>query len=165
MRRFFTFLLVISLNALVFGQNITFDINLTIKDSLYYFQDKKYSGEVIAIYPNGQARQKFETINGLATGVCYNYFEDPTFDKSKFLDTSIIRSLNQKITKKKKEIIEKKKDTLNKQNEINKYIEDDIGGIKKLEKLKEKNVENELNKRKQKQWDSLTTLNIQKKKY
>jgi antitoxin component YwqK of YwqJK toxin-antitoxin module len=163
MRHFLTSFLVIILNTLVFGQNITYDLNLTIKDSLYYFQDKKYSGEVIAIYPNGQAKQKFETINGLATGISYNYFEDLTFDKNKFLDTSVIRSLNQKITKKKKHILDKKKDTLNKQNQINKYIDDDIGGYKKLEKLKEKNAENDLNKRKQKQWDSLTTLNNQKK--
>ena len=163
MRQFFTFFLVIILNALVFGQNITFDINLTIKDSLYFFQDKKHSGEVISLYPNGQAKKKFETINGLATGVCYNYVEDTTFDKIKFLDTSIIRILNQKIIKNNDNILSLVEDTVNKQKEIISYVKLTIGGSEKLEKLELKKLDNNLNKKLQKQWDSLTILNNHKK--
>jgi antitoxin component YwqK of YwqJK toxin-antitoxin module len=163
MRYFFTFFLLLILDTLVLGQNVTYDLNLTKKDSLYYLQDKKYTGEVISVYPNGQAKKKFETINGLATGICYNYFEDSTFDKSKFLDTSFVRILNQKIIKNNGDILRVKENILNKQNEIINYVEVTIGGSKKLEKLETKKLDNNLNKKLQKQWDSLTNLNNQKK--
>lgn len=142
-------------------QQIVYEDLLDKKDNLYYFLSSKYSGDVAVKYNNGQIKQRYKVKDGVGQDTLINYFEDSKFDRSKFLDTSYCFMLSGKIKQKKELIITLINDTLKSRQEINNFIENEIGGIKKLEKLNERSSDGKLNKKNQMLIDSLTYFNSQ----
>lgn len=137
------------------SQQIIYDNQLTKKDSVFYLKNSIYTGDVALLYANGQIKQRFSAIDGIAQDTLISYFLDSKFEKSKFLDTSITRELYEKIEIKKQMINSLIKDTIANRKRINNYIDNEIGGLKKLEKLKDKSIEADLNKKNQIKIDSL----------
>lgn len=145
-------------------QQIVYEGLLDKKDNMYYLLSSKYNGDVAVKYNNGQIKQRYKVKDGVAQDTLINYFEDSKFDRSKFLDTSFCFMISGKIKQKKELITALINDTLKSRQEINNFIENEIGGIKKLEKLNERSTDGKLNKKNQLKIDSLNYINAQQTK-
>lgn len=121
---------------------------LTIKDNLWYSGEELYTGEVITVSQD-QIETRYSVEKGVPSGLFTKYFLDNTFKKANYKDTTKIRRLNQAIVSENNELSSLIKDTLLAYNELISYIDNEIGGDKKLQKLLEKAQANKL-KEKQK---------------
>jgi antitoxin component YwqK of YwqJK toxin-antitoxin module len=131
-----------------FSQNAHLQKDLTKKDSLWYYGDAVYTGEVITLSQD-QIETRYSVEKGVPSGWFTKYFLDYAFKKSNYKDTSEIRRLNQEIVVENNKLNSLIKDSLLAYNELISYINNDIGGDKKLQKLEEKKQANKL-KEKQK---------------
>ncbi len=129
-----------------FSQNVHFQKDLTKKDNLWYSGEELYTGEVITLSQD-QIETRYSVEKGVPSGMFTKYFLDNTFKKSNYKDTSEIRGLNQEIIIENNKSNSLIKDSLLAYNELTSYINDEIGGDKKLQKLLEKEQANKLNEK------------------
>lgn len=134
--------------SLGFSQNVHFQSDLTKKDNLWYYGNELYTGEVFTRNQD-QIETRYSVEKGVPTGLFTKYFLDNTFKKSNYKDTSEVRRLNQENESENKRLISLINDSLLAYNELISYINNEIGGDKKLQKLLENARENKL-KEKQK---------------
>lgn len=138
-----------------FSQQIIFDNQLDKKDNVFYFLNSKYNGDVAVRYNNSQIKQRFTVREGIAQDTLINYFEDSKFDRNNYLDTSFCFMIDEQIKLKMGLMATLIIDTLKNRQEINNFIENEIGGFNKLEKLNERSSDGKLNKKNQIKIDSL----------
>lgn len=131
-----------------FSQNVRFQKDLTKKDNLWYSGEELYIGEVITLSQD-QIETRYSVEKGVPSGMFTKYFLNNTFKKSNYQDTAEIRRLNQEIVIENNKLNSLIKDSLLAYNKLISYINDEIGGDKKLQKLLEKALANKL-KEKQK---------------
>ena len=127
-------------------QNVRFQKDLTKKDNLWYSGEDLYTGEVITLSQD-QIETRCSIEKGVPSGLFTKYFLDNTFKKSNYKDTSEIRRLNQEIVIENNKLNSLIKDSLLAYNELISYINNEIGGDKKLQKLVEKKEANKLNEK------------------
>lgn len=132
--------------SLGFSQNIRYQSDLTKKDNLWYSGEELYTGEVIT-RSQDQIETRCSIEKGVPSGLFTKYFLDNTFKKSNYKDTSEIRRLNQEIVIENNKLNSLIKDSLLAYNELISYINNEIGGDKKLQKLVEKKEANKLNEK------------------
>lgn len=145
-----------SIISLGFSQNIRYQSDLTKKDNLWYSGDELYSGEVITRNQD-QIETRYSVEKGVPTGLFTKYFLDNTFKKSNYKDTSEVRRLNQEIETENKRLNSLINDSLLAYNELISYINNEIGGDKKLQKLLEKAQANKLNEKQKVLMDNFAT--------
>ena len=131
---------------LAFSQSVYFQNALTKKDNLWYYGDAVYTGEVITLSQD-QIETRYSVEKGVPSGWFTKYFLDYAFKKSNYKDTSEIRRLNQEIVIENNKLNSLIKDSLSAYNELISYINNEIGGDKKLQKLEEKKQANKLNEK------------------
>lgn len=129
-----------------FCQNVHFQKDLTKKENLWYSGEELYTGEVITMSQD-QIETRYDVEKGVPSGLHTRYFWDNTFKKSNYKDTSEIRRLNQAIVIENNKLNSLIKDSLLAYNELTSYINNEIGGDKKLQKLVEKEQANKLNEK------------------
>ncbi len=129
-----------------FSQNVRFQKDLTKKDNLWCSGEELYTGEVITLSLD-QIETRYSVEKGVPSGLFTKYFLDYTFKKSNYKDTSEIRRLNQEIVIENNKLNSLIKDSLLAYNELISYINNEIGGDKKLQKLIEKKQANKLNEK------------------
>ena len=129
-----------------FSQNVRFQSDLIKKDNLWYSGEELYTGEVITLSQD-QIETRCSIEKGVPSGLHTRYFWDNTFKKSNYKDTSEVRRLNQEIESENKQLISLINDSLLAYNELISYINNEIGGDKKLQKLVEKKQANKLNEK------------------
>ena len=105
-----------------------------------------YTGEVITLSMD-QIETRYGVEKGVPSGLFTKYFLDNAFKKSNYKDTSEIRRLNQEIVIENNKLNSLIKDSLLAYNELISYINNEIGGDKKLQKLVEKEQANKLNEK------------------
>ena len=127
-------------------QNVRFQKDLTKKDNLWYSGEELYNGEVITLSLD-QIETRYSVEKGVPSGLFTKYFLDYTFKKSNYKDTSEIRRLNQAIVIENNKLNSLIKDSLMAYNDLISYINNEIGGDKKLQKLVEKKQANKLNEK------------------
>ena len=137
---------LLCLVELGFSQNVRFQKDLTKKDNLWYSGEELYTGEVITLSLD-QIETRYSVEKGVPSGLFTKYFLDYTFKKSNYKDTSEIRRLNQAIVIENNKLNSLIKDSLLAYNELISYINNEIGGDKKLQKLVEKEQANKLNEK------------------
>ena len=129
-----------------FCQNVHFQKDLTKKENLWYSGEELYTGEVITMSQD-QIETRYDVEKGVPSGLFTKYFLDNAFKKSNYKDTSEIRRLNQEIVIENNKSNSLIKDSLLAYNELTSYINNEIGGDKKLQKLVEKEQANKLNEK------------------
>jgi len=129
-----------------FSQNVHFQKDLTKKENLWYSGEELYTGEVITLSMD-QIETRYSVEKGVPTGLFTKYFLDYTFKKSNYKDTSEIRRLSQVIVIENNKLNSLIKDSLMAYNDLISYINNEIGGDKKLLKLVVKKEENKLNEK------------------
>jgi antitoxin component YwqK of YwqJK toxin-antitoxin module len=122
------------------------------------WNDNPYSGFVANFYETGQLKSIYEVRDGMSNGKVTEYNFDKNFNKSSFRDTSFINQLNKEIALKKKELELLIQDTIKASKESKDYLNYEIGGYDKWLKLKEKNDEGKLNKKKKEDFDKYESL-------
>jgi antitoxin component YwqK of YwqJK toxin-antitoxin module len=138
--------LMLCLVEVGFSQNVRFQSDLTKKDNLWYSGEDLYTGEAITLSQD-QIETRCSIEKGVPSGLFTKYFLDNTFKKSNYKDTSEIRRLNQEIVIENNKLNSLIKDSLLAYNELISYINNEIGGDKKLQKLVEKKEANKLNEK------------------
>ena len=139
-------LLMLCIIEVGFSQNVRYQLDLTKKDNLWYSGEDLYTGEVITLSQD-QIETRCSIEKGVPSGLFTKYFLDNTFKKLNYIDTSEIRRLNQEIVLENNKLNSLIKDSLLAYNELISYINNEIGGDKKLQKLVEKKQANKLNEK------------------
>jgi len=139
---------IFSLIEIGFSQNVRFQSDLTKKDNLWYSGKELYSGEVIT-WSKDQIETRYSVEKGVPSGLFTKYYLDNTFKKSNYKDTTEIRRLINEIEIENNKLNSLIKDSLLAYNEMVSFINNEIGGEIKLQKLLEKAQANKL-KEKQK---------------
>lgn len=138
--------------------NMIFESQLKSQNQKLLWNDNPYSGLVANFYETGQLKSIYEVKDGISNGKVTEYNFDKNFNKSSFRDTSFINQLNKEIALKKKEIELLIQDTIKAYKESKDYLNYEIGGYDKWLKLKEKNDEGKLNKKKKEDFDKYESL-------
>jgi antitoxin component YwqK of YwqJK toxin-antitoxin module len=138
--------------------NLVFESQLTSQNQKLIWNDNPYSGLVANFYETGQLKSIYEVKDGISNGKVTEYNFDKNFNKSSFRDTSFINQLNKEIALKKKELELLIQDTIKASKESKDYLNYEIGGYDKWLKLKEKNDEGKLNKKKKEDFDKYESL-------
>jgi antitoxin component YwqK of YwqJK toxin-antitoxin module len=139
---------IFSLIEIGFSQNVRFQSDLTKKDNLWYSGKELYSGEVVT-WSKDQIETRYSVEKGVPIGLFTKYYLDNTFKKSNYKDTTEIRRLINEIEIENNKLNSLIKDSLLAYNEMVSFINNEIGGEIKLQKLLEKAKANKL-KEKQK---------------
>jgi antitoxin component YwqK of YwqJK toxin-antitoxin module len=108
-----------------------------VNNGNYFYNNSPYSGIIIKI-ENNQMTEKFSVQEGKQNGQFIEYYFDAQFKKENFRDTSLINSLSNSIQNLNSDIPKLINDTINSWNSLSKYLDEEIGGAKKFEKLNEK---------------------------
>jgi antitoxin component YwqK of YwqJK toxin-antitoxin module len=138
--------------------NLIFESQLTSQNQKLIWNDNPYSGLVAKFYETGQLKSIYEVKDGISNGKVTEFNFDKNFNKSSFKDTSFINQLNKEIVLKKKELELLIQDTIKASKESKDYLNYEIGGYDKWLKLKEKNDEGKLNKKKKEDFDKYESL-------
>jgi antitoxin component YwqK of YwqJK toxin-antitoxin module len=139
-------------------QKIVIESQLTLKENKFYQKDQLYSGQVICLFENGQIKSMIEIKDGLPNGKTIEFLFDKSFQKTNYKDSVEIRKCHTLMSEKKAEIEINIQDTLIASKELKDFINYEIGGDDKLVKLKEKNDEGKLNKKKKEDFDKYESL-------
>jgi antitoxin component YwqK of YwqJK toxin-antitoxin module len=158
MKYFISLTLILLKLNFSFCQQLVFESKLNTKNNVYILNSEPYSGFVISLYPNLQQKSIKEVKNGIIEGKVVEYWEDEDFSIKKYLDTSEINSLNNQIIIQKKELELTVKNSMQAEKEEIDYLNNEIGGIEKLQKLSEKNKEGKLSNKKKEHFDRYEVL-------
>lgn len=160
MNKDLTFKILIFLSAILqnfaFGQKTIDGTYLFKKNDKYFLDNKLYSGQVVH-FKLGQVSHKYTMEDGIPTGIYTTYYTDNNFIRERYRDTTAIRKF--------------RTDSIIESEKINKLINDSIaifrqieefkaqiGGEKKLNKLKDQYVNDKLNKKNQELWNNFSLL-------
>jgi antitoxin component YwqK of YwqJK toxin-antitoxin module len=152
-----TLFLCLLFNLALFSQNVL-ETQLVSQNSIYHYNQKPFTGFAIKYFSRGQIESICELKDGLKTGKYISFYEDLQFEKSRFKDSSAIRNFELEVSKTISEINVLINDTLSNSNKINSYFENEIGGEKKLLKLKEKFESGNLKGKKLDEYNSFVSL-------
>ena len=136
----------VSLISPVYCQAIVNSINLIERDNFFYYNEELFDGYVFQTFENGQLGSMGEIKDGQYNGK-FVYYRKDKFSFQFYRDTS---EINKRLIEKnmKEKYLEKiKLDSSNLSIEMYDFIENEIGGIQKLEKYKEKRIQGKLNKK------------------
>lgn len=130
-------------------------------NNLIYFNDNLYSGLVSDYNNKGQLVSKYEVLNGYKNGLYQRFYESSNFDKTKYKDTSLISVYNKELQSMQLKIVNIESDSLKKSLEITDFINYQIGGVKKLDKLRIKNEKGKLKSTEKDMFDKLMKLKLE----
>jgi antitoxin component YwqK of YwqJK toxin-antitoxin module len=146
------FVAVICIQGQLYSQPTRIQAQLTQRDGIYYDGEIVFNGFVVSLN-QGQPSTKYEIQAGKPKGVFTSYHFDSNFKKENYKDTAEIRKLeklNEEISLKIKSLVE---DTNKTSQELAAFIDNEIGGGKKLTKLLAKKSENKLGEKQQQLWE------------
>lgn len=154
-----TFICFALFTQLLSQSTITLD-QATVNNGGYLFNNTPFTGVVLKI-ENGQKLEQFSVKDGKKNGQYIEYFFNAQFKKENFRDTSLINSLSNSVQNLKSEIPKLINDTINSWNSLSKCYNEEIGGAKKFEKLKEKFNAQKLKGEQLDLWNKYIALNAQ----
>jgi antitoxin component YwqK of YwqJK toxin-antitoxin module len=155
-----TFWTILILNLFIsnlgFSQKTIDGTYLFKKNDKYFLDNQLYSGEVV-YFRLGQVSHKYTMLDGIPIGIYTTYHTDNDFIRERFRDTLAIRKFRTD------SVLESVKinNLINDSLAIYKQIEEfktQIGGEKKLNKLKDRYANNKLNKKNQELWNNFSSL-------
>ncbi|MFN4952311.1 MAG: toxin-antitoxin system YwqK family antitoxin [Flavobacteriales bacterium] len=151
------FVAVICFQGKLHSQPIRIQAQLTQRDGIYYDGEIVFNGFIVSLN-QGQPSTKYEIQAGKPKGVFTFYHFDSNFKKENYKDTAEIRKLeklNEEISLKIKSLVE---DTNKTSQELAAFIDNEIGGGKKLTKLLAKKSENKLGEKQQQLWERYNSI-------
>ena len=142
-------LIISSTCALAQRNNIN---DLSITDNKYFQNGSPYSGVAYNCYQSGQLKEEFSLMNGMLNGIYATYKIDDRYDKSKYIDTTLIVKKIILIEEVKLDILKLKKDSIRSLDSIWILEEELFGGrifkqLESIEVLKRKEKEKKLNEK------------------
>jgi antitoxin component YwqK of YwqJK toxin-antitoxin module len=146
------FVAVVCIQGRLYSQYTRIQAELTQRDGIYYDGEIVFNGFIVSLN-QGQPSTKYEIQAGKPKGVFTSYHFDSNFKKENYKDTAEIRKLeklNEEISLKIKSLVE---DTNKTSQELAAFIDNEIGGGKKLTKLLAKKSENKLGEKQQQLWE------------
>lgn len=159
----FYILFYVFLSSFLYGQKTVYLTEIEEDASkLNYYENKLFSGIAVDVFPSGQKKNEQTFKNGLKSGTYKSFYSDNGFNQVNFKDTALINSTLVKIMILEQSILASKLDTTETSIDLNDFIDDAIGGLKKLTKLKTKNSEGKLNTKK---LEDLKNYEVKKKIY
>lgn len=147
------FILIIGFIYKNYAQTIVSYSNLKVRDNILYNGEQIFSGLVMKTFMSNQPKSISEIKDGKINGKVIEFNEEISFVSTVYKDTTEIKRLNAQISSKKQELEQAIQDTLKASKNQNDFINYEIGGIEKLLKLKEKDAEGKLNKKKKEIYD------------
>jgi antitoxin component YwqK of YwqJK toxin-antitoxin module len=150
MKIFISFLILIFCCPFISLAQFVNSSDLSLLDDKYCLNRKPYSGIVLNFNQNEQLISKFQLEKGLLSGPFESYYEEEAFKKTEYLDTSVINRLKAENKEVLDEIYQLKLDSLKIGNELKDFVNYELGGQSKLEKLKIKDAKGKLNTKKKK---------------
>jgi|688.fasta_scaffold72338_4 antitoxin component YwqK of YwqJK toxin-antitoxin module len=151
------FVAVICIQGQLYSQSIRIQAELTQRDGIYYDGEIVFNGFIVSL-KQGQPDTKHEIQAGKPKGVFTSYHFDSNFKKENYKDTAEIRKLeklNEEFSLKIKSLVE---DTIKTSQELAVFIDNEIGGGKKLAKLLAKKSENKLREKQQQLWEKYNSF-------
>ena len=146
------FVAVIGIQGKLYSQPTRIQAELSQRDGIYYDGEIVFNGFIVSLN-QGQPSTKYEIQAGKPKGVFTSYHFDSNFKKENYKDTAEIRKLeklNEELSLKIKSLVE---DTIKTSQELAAFIDNEIGGGKKLTKLLAKKSENKLGEKQQQLWE------------
>jgi len=141
---FLTLFLCLSFFYNVYAQIVIDESQLELNNGKYLLNNTEYNGLVYSKYKTkGQYEYCYMMKNGVANGIYQTLIIDFNLDPTKFRDSSIIKLAYKEIESKKNNNEKISNDTIKATIDINEYLIN-IGGNKKLDKLKTKYKEGKL---------------------
>ncbi len=142
-------LIISSTCALAQRNNIN---DLSITDNKYFQNGSPYSGVAYNCYQSGQLKEEFSLMNGMLNGIYATYKIDDRYDKSKYIDTTLIVKKIILIEEVKLDILKLKKDSIRSLDSIWILEEELFGGkifkqLESIEVLKRKEKQKKLNEK------------------
>jgi antitoxin component YwqK of YwqJK toxin-antitoxin module len=128
------------------GQRQVFFSSLNNVTGVFKLNDIPFTGEAIKVNANSQRQieNSIEFIDGVPNGKYKTYYVDNKINPKLFYDSILIRTLNEQILAEETNILNFIKDSLDNFSKLQSLVSEDIGGVKKLNKLEEKNTEGKL---------------------
>jgi antitoxin component YwqK of YwqJK toxin-antitoxin module len=152
--KYYLFAVFVILNGCFYSQiNKLSDLETT--NNFILNKGQKYSGIVVSYNNFGQIIAKFNVKEGLIDGRHETYHEFKDFVKSNFRDSSLINHNTIEIQIKQSQLIKLENDSLQFVQAINDFINYNLGGQKKLAKMRVKNEKGQLNKKDKTNFDQL----------
>ena len=132
------------------------------KDNKYFFNDQLYTGQEYSYYHNNQIKSIKHIKDGMINGKVTIFWLDSSFDMKKYRDTAILNNFSNNLKNVIKDLEYLIQDTTKLFMEEREYLNGEIGGIEKLNKLKYKNNKGELTKKKNEQLEYFLQIGIKK---
>jgi len=148
-------ILILALKQNCFLQTINYNL-LELKDSLMYLNNVIYSGIVVDYNVDGQVKSIYEVKNGRINGEYSKFYLQKNFNKSEYLDTTIVNNLMENVKQKEIKLAKLISDTVELSLKKNNIFQNEIGSEKKLLKLHERYYLDKLNEKNKKIYTEFT---------
>ena len=136
-----------------YSQTIVFSSKLKERDNKLYLGEQVYSGLVVKTFITSQLKSISEVKDGKINGNVIEFIEELSFVSKAYRDTAEINRLNSQVFPKKQELEQLIQDTVKAYKEQYDFLNYEIGGSEKLQKLTKKNGDGKLNKSKKEIYD------------
>jgi antitoxin component YwqK of YwqJK toxin-antitoxin module len=141
-----------------FSDNILFETpiyfkNLQFEQGKYLLNKNPFTGVAIDTGFNGQLKSKFQIVQGNISGLQQTYFVENEFTKLLYFDSLRVNQLNRSISNQVAKINKLIEDSINRLVDLNYFIQNEIGGSKKLDKLSAKFRKSQINYKSMKKRD------------
>jgi antitoxin component YwqK of YwqJK toxin-antitoxin module len=158
-KKYSSFLIFTALVGCFRAQNVS-SKNIEINNNLILFKGQNYTGKVIEFNSDGQIISKYDVRDGMINGSFETYYESKGFIKSKYLDTSLINHYTLEINQKKSQLMKLAMDSVQLTLSINDLVNYNLGGQKKLAKMRIKNDQGKLKKKDKAVFDQFLNMEL-----
>lgn len=135
--------------------------SIEYKGNLIYHNGNLYSGKVVSYNRDEQVISKYDVKEGVRYGIYEGYYETKGFTKTGYQDTALISRYKKELELKQKEVVKLESDSTQLSLKINDFINYNLGGQKKLAKMRTKNEQGKLNKKDKALFDEFVSKELE----